>query len=187
MARSIDNSLHIGAGWGGQDAQFIAVFKAVFTASEGPQEGQAIADLVAGLVALGPEAGLLPFAAWHGDRPVGALIFSPLRDPQGVARAMLLSPMAVATDRQGQGIGQGLIAHALGALRAAGAQVAVTYGDPAFYGRAGFAPVTTDMLPAPHALSMPHGWIAQSLTDAPLPKIPGPLACVAPLDDPAFW
>jgi putative acetyltransferase len=187
MSHIIDMTLHFAAGWGEDAAQIIALFKAAFTASEGPQEGQAIADLVAGMAALGPTAGLCPFAAWQGDRPIGALIFSPLRDPQGVARAMLLSPMAVAADRQGQGIGQALIAHALGALRAAGAQIAVTYGDPAFYGRTGFAPVTTAMLPAPHALSMPQGWIAQSLTDAPLPKIEGPLACVAPLDDPAFW
>jgi predicted N-acetyltransferase YhbS len=68
-----------------------------------------------------------------------------------------------------------------------GAQIAVTYGDPAFYGRTGFAPVTTDTLPAPHPLSQPMGWIAQSLTGAGLPKIQGPLSCVAPLDDPAFW
>jgi predicted N-acetyltransferase YhbS len=68
-----------------------------------------------------------------------------------------------------------------------GAQIAVTYGDPAFYGRTGFANVTTDTLPAPHPLSQPMGWIAQSLTGKGLPKIQGPLSCVAPLDDPAFW
>jgi predicted N-acetyltransferase YhbS len=179
--------LHILEGFAKQQARIIALFGDVFTAAEGPEEGQAIAALVAAMAALCPDAGLRPFTAWQGNRPVGAVIFSPLRDAQAAYRIMLLSPMAVATDQQAKGIGQALIRHALDRLAKDGAQIAVTYGDPAFYGRTGFANVTTDTLPAPHPLSQPMGWIAQSLTGAGLPKIQGPLSCVAPLDDPAFW
>ncbi|WP_213685251.1 hypothetical protein [Roseicyclus sp.] len=95
--------LHILEGFANQQARIIALFGDVFTAAEGPEEGQAIAALVAAMTALGPDAGLRPFTAWQGDRPVGAVIFSPLRDARAAYRIMLLSPMAVATDQQGLG------------------------------------------------------------------------------------
>ena len=175
------------AGCAGHEAAITALIEAVFTASEGPAEGQLVAGLAARLLALEPSEGVCPFMAWRDNTPVGALIFSPLRYPQATPRVMLLSPMAVATAEQGRGIGQALIAHALAALARQGTDIAVTYGDPAFYGRAGFVPVTTDDLPSPHPLSQPQGWIAQSLTGAPLPRIPGPALCAGPLDDPRIW
>jgi putative acetyltransferase len=98
-----------------------------------------------------------------------------------------MAPVAVATERQGQGIGQRLIAHGLDTLRQEGVDIAVTYGDPAFYGRVGFNPVSEADLPAPQPLNQPQGWIAQSLTDAPLTPLRGPARCVAAFDDPALW
>jgi putative acetyltransferase len=99
----------------------------------------------------------------------------------------MMAPVAVATERQGKGIGQRLIAHGLDALRQEGVDIAVTYGDPAFYGRVGFNPVSEADLPAPQPLNQPQGWIAQSLTDAPLTPLRGPARCVAAFDDPALW
>ena len=93
----------------------------------------------------------------------------------------------MATAHQGKGIGQRLIAHGLDALRQEGVDIAVTYGDPAFYGRVGFKPVSEADLPAPQPLNQPQGWIAQSLTDAPLTPLAGPAACVPAFDDPALW
>jgi predicted N-acetyltransferase YhbS len=99
----------------------------------------------------------------------------------------LMAPVAVASEHQGNGIGQRLIAHGLDALRQEGVDIAVTYGDPAFYGRSGFKPVTEAELPAPQPLNQPQGWIAQSLTEAPLTPLRGPARCVAAFDDPALW
>ena len=42
-------------------------------------------------------------------------------------------------------------------------------------------------LPAPQPLNQPQGWIAQSLTDAPLTPLNGPARCVPAFDDPALW
>ncbi len=42
-------------------------------------------------------------------------------------------------------------------------------------------------LPAPMPLSHPQGWIAQSLTDAPLTPVKGPAACVSRFDSPDLW
>jgi predicted N-acetyltransferase YhbS len=93
----------------------------------------------------------------------------------------------VATAHQGRRIGQRLIGYGLDALRQEGVDIAVTYGDPDYYGRVGFAPVAVADVPAPHPLGQPEGWIAQSLTEAPLTPLRGPARCVPAFDDPALW
>jgi len=51
-----------------------------------------------------------------------------------------LGPVSVRPDRQRQGIGTALIAEGLARLRALDARGCVVLGDPAYYGRFGFAP-----------------------------------------------
>jgi len=162
-------------------------FAAVFTASEGAEEGAAIGALVRGLLTTTPEAETRVFTARAGDDLVGAVLFTRLHYAHDPRRVWLLSPMAVATQSQGQGIGQRLIRQALDHLRAEGADVALTYGDPAFYGRVGFAPVSAADAPPPQPLSMPQGWIGQALDGAPLTPLKGRARCAPALDDPAFW
>lgn len=169
-----------------QEAAIADLFAATFTASEGAEEGALIGALVTALLSDVPRDDLRAFTAWEDGQLVGGVIFTPLTYPDP-RRVMLLSPMAVAPDRQGEGIGQRLIAHALDALRAEGIDIAVTYGDPAFYGKTGFTPVTEASLPAPMPLAHPHGWIAQSLTGAPLAPLKGPAACVPPFNRPELW
>jgi putative acetyltransferase len=164
-----------------------ALFAAVFSASEGPQEGRAIGDLVHRLLKDTPRDELVVFCATEGKTILGAVLFSRLRFAQDSRSVFLLSPMAVRTDRQGTGIGQVLIRHALAHLAEQAVDVVVTYGDPAFYGRTGFRPIPIDVLPPPLPLSHPEGWIAQSLSDQPLSPFAGPSSCVAALNDPAFW
>ena len=72
---------------------------------------------------------------WHvacGDRP-----------------ALLLGPVAVACDRQGEGIGAALIAHAIGAARTRGHAAIVLVGDAPYYGRFGFTAEKTGALAMP--------------------------------------
>ena len=169
-------------------AQAIAdLFTATFTASEGAEEGALIGDLARRLMADTPAADLRVFTAWDAGALVGGIVFSRLAyvgDPRTV---FVLAPVAVATERQGQGVGQRLIAHGLDALRREGVDIAATYGDPAFYGRVGFAPITQTDAPAPFALQHSEGWRGQSLTDAVLTPLRGPARCVPALDDPVFW
>ena len=164
-----------------------ALFTATFADSEGEAEGALIGALVCRLIAQTPAADLRVFTAWTDGQLVGGILFTRLTyegDPRVV---FLMAPVAVATAHQGRGIGQALIAHGLAALRREGVAVAVTYGDPAFYGRVGFQPVTEADMPAPQPLSQPQGWIAQSLTETPLAPLRGPARCVAAFDDPALW
>ena len=112
---------------------------------------------------------------------------SRLRYPEDPRTVFIVSPVAVATGHQRRGIGQALLRHGLAELARAGVDVAVTYGDPAYYGQVGFKGVTADDAAPPHPLSQPVGWIARSLTDQPLGRLKGPSQTVPALDTPAYW
>jgi predicted N-acetyltransferase YhbS len=171
----------------GVEEQIIDLFAATFTASEGADEGALIGNLVSNLLSSTPHEDIYVFTAHDRGEIIAGAIFSRLiytDDPRSV---FILSPMAVVTDRHGQGIGQALLKHALAVLRNNGVAVAITYGDPAFYGKVGFLPLDEDTAAAPLPLSFPMGWIGQSLTEEPLQALKGKCTCVAALDDPAIW
>ena len=170
-----------------QAERIVDLFRATFTASEGAEEGALVGDLVRSLIAQTPAEDLRVFSAWEDGALVGGILFSRLAFEGDPRMVFMMAPVAVATAHQGKGVGQRLIAHGLDVLKQAGVDIAVTYGDPAFYGRVGFARVSEIDLPAPHTLQQPEGWIAQSLTEAPLTPVRGPVRCVAAFNDPALW
>lgn len=179
--------MDLSAGCDGREHQIVDLFTTTFTASEGAEEGALIGTLVKSLLSGTPEDDLFVFTAEDAGALVGAVIFSRLRYDQDDRTVFLLSPLAVAPDRQRQGIGQKLVTHGLDALRTAGIDIVVTYGDPAYYGRVGFAPITEDFAPAPLALSQPEGWLGQALTDGAPEPLKGSSTCVAALNNPAVW
>jgi putative acetyltransferase len=73
---------------------------------------------------------------------VGHVAFSPVRigDDGGEGRWWGLAPLAVSPARQRSGIGAGLVREGLEAARRAGVTLVVVLGEPAYYGRFGFAP-----------------------------------------------
>lgn len=163
------------------------LFASTFTASEGAEEGALIGALVCRLIEETAREDLRVFTAWEDGALLGGICFTRLTYSGDPRTVFMMAPVAVATAHQGKGIGQRLIAHGLEALRQEGVGIAVTYGDPDFYGRVGFKPVSEADLPAPQPLNQPQGWIAQSLTEAPLTPLSGPARCVAAFDDPALW
>ena len=163
------------------------LFEDSFGASEGAEEGALIGGLAGEMLSEGPDTDLHVFTAWDVETLVGAIIFSPLQAPNDHRRVFLLAPVAVAPDQQGKGVGQSLLRYGLSEMRRAGADVAVTYGDPAYYCKVGFRPVTTETVPAPRPLQYPEGWQAQSLTGVSLAPITEPLHCVEAIDDPVYW
>lgn len=167
--------------------ELIDLFATTFTASEGPDEGGLIGELVHDLLATTPTDDIRVFCAEDKGIVIGAAIFTRLTYPADPHIVFLLSPMAVAPDRQRQGIGQALLRHALKALRSEGIHIACTYGDPDFYGRVGFRPITEDQARAPLPLSLPHGWIGLSLTGGQMPTLQGPSTCVSALNRSDIW
>lgn len=99
----------------------------------------------------------------------------------------MLAPVAVSTDYQGKGVGQALINYGLSELKNRSATVAVTYGDPSFYSKVGFQTLSENVVQAPLTLSMPEGWLGQSLTGEPIPIINERPTCVKEFDDSGYW
>ena len=179
--------MEVRSGAGGHDAEITKLFSDTFTASEGEEEGRLIGGFVSKLLAGTPPEDLRLFTAHESGALAGAAVFSRLRYPGDVREVFILSPMAVRPDMQRGGIGQRLITHGLDALRGEGAAYALTYGDPAYYARTGFQPVTEDFAPAPLPLSMPEGWLGQPLQPGAAEPFRGTPTCVPALDDPALW
>lgn len=159
---------------------------AAFSASEGEEEGRQIGHLVRDLIAGTGDRDLYGFVAVDREAVAGAIFCSRLTFERDV-EVFLLSPVAVHPDWQGVGIGQALITHGLRTLKDRGVQVVTTYGDPAFYGKVGFRPLSEEVIAAPVALSQPEGWLGRSLTEEAIEPIPGRCSCVEALNDPAYW
>lgn len=171
----------------GREAAITDLVAATFATSDGPEEGALIEGLVGQLLSdpMGEE--LFVFVADDADTLVGAIFFTRLRYSDDDRSVFVLGPVAVSTDRQAQGIGQLLIRHGLTALSDAGVDVVLVYGDPNYYSRVGFVPITEGVAAAPYPLRHPHGWQAQSLSDAPLMPLKGTATPVPAFRDAAFW
>ncbi|MFU0504240.1 GNAT family N-acetyltransferase [Pseudaminobacter sp. NGMCC 1.201702] len=97
------------------------------------------ADLVEQLVADGDT--VLELVAERDGSIVGHVLFSRLGIEAGDARfeAVALAPLAVDPDFHSQGIGSALVETAHARLKADGERLSVVLGDPAYYGRFGYA------------------------------------------------
>ena len=165
----------------------IALFAKTFTVSEGAEEGQVIKGLVADMLTSVSADDLYVFTALDGTEVLGSIILTRMRYEQDTRKVFILSPVAVATTHQRKGVGQTLINHALNALKAAGVDAVLTYGDINFYSKVGFQQITEAQAKAPLPLQYPEGWLGQSLQGPKFEPLTGPSACVAPLDDPNYW
>lgn len=165
----------------------IDLFTASFAASEGADEGRVIGKLVTEMIASVSGDDMFVFSALDGTTLVGTILFTRMTYAQEARTVFLLSPVAVATARQGEGIGQSLLQYGLDRLRDNGVDVALTYGDINFYSRVGFRPITEAEAAAPQPLQYPEGWLGQSLSNRPFGTLRGPSSCVPALNDPAYW
>jgi putative acetyltransferase len=169
-----------------QAGEIQQMFTNTFSDSEGESEGALIGNLVKELIETTPSQDLYVFAALDRDKIVGGILFTRLTFDTDIV-VFLLAPVAVATDYQGKGIGQGLISFGLQTLKTEGVRLVFTYGNPNFYSKVGFQQVSEQQFKAPLALSYPDGWMAQSLTDEALKPIAGESSCVAGFNKPELW
>ena len=165
------------------------LFTSVFTDSDGKEEGEMVGHLAGELIAETNEQDLHGFVGLDEDRQlVAAIFFTRLTFPSNDITTFLLSPVAVHSDHQGKGLGQGLINHGLDALRSEGVRFAITYGDPDFYRKVGFHPVSPEVIEPPFELSQPEGWLGQSLhTDSSIHSLKGKCSCVPALYNSIYW
>ena len=65
--------------------------------------------------------------------------------------------------------------------------VLVTYGDPSFYSKVGFAAVKTEFIEPPFELSQVEGWLAQTSDGEEVTSSFGKCACVSAFENPSYW
>ncbi|MEJ2308842.1 MAG: N-acetyltransferase [Gammaproteobacteria bacterium] len=162
------------------------LFTSVFTSSEGESEGKLIGNLASALSSAIDNEEILCFATVEEESIIGAIFFTRLRFDSDI-KAYMLAPVAVSTGHQGKGVGQELIRYGLDELENRSVDVVITYGDPAFYAKVGFQPLSQNIIKAPLKLSMPEGWLGQSLTAESIPAIATRPTCVRQFNNPAYW
>jgi len=165
----------------------VGLVEASFRDAADSDEARIVADLTRSIIATTPASDLKVCSALSDGTRRAVILFTRVRPADPGRNVFLLSPVAVATDAQGRGVGSGLIAFGLEQLRQDGVDTVVTYGDPAFYGRLGFAALDPDAVPPPHPLSQPVGWIGQALDGGAVRPMPGPLKTVPAFDRPDIW
>ena len=162
------------------------LFTSVFTSSEGENEGMLIGELSSKLASNIDNKETICFGAYEGELLIGSIFFTRLQfnDPINV---YMLAPVAINTKHQGKGIGQALINYGLIELQKRSVNVAITYGDSSFYSKVGFKSLSTNVIQSPLELSMPAGWLGQSLTADPIPTIHERPTCVKDFNNPVYW
>lgn len=163
-----------------------ALFIQVFSDSEGENEGHIIGSLVSDLFRTTPSSELAGYLIKEGDVLAGSIIFSKLTLDSDI-KAMILSPVAIATDYQRKGLGQRLIKYGIEQIIQQDVALVVTYGDPNFYSKVGFEPISEKTIVPPFKLSYPHGWQALSLDNKGVFPINEKATCVTALMNQKYW
>ncbi|WP_299363583.1 GNAT family N-acetyltransferase [Winogradskyella sp.] len=172
---------------GQKDEDIIQLFKETFNDSEGEDEGKLISNLVSDFLNSDKQENIRVFVSVNEDKIIGCIIFSKIQFEQPHVRTFILSPVAVATDYHGKGVGQTLINFAHSILRDEGVQIVLTYGDINFYSKVGYYQISEEIIKAPLKLSYPHGWLAQSLQAKAIQPINEQTFCEAPLNKQEYW
>jgi len=162
------------------------LFSSVFTSSEGEEEGKLLGSLASELCSNIDNDEIICLGAYEKESLIASVFFTRLRFNEPIP-VYLLAPIAVSIEHQGRGVGLALINYGLNELKKRSVSVAVTYGDPSFYSKAGFQPLSENIIKAPVKLSMPEGWQGQSLTAEPIPTNNERPKCVKEFNDPIYW
>ena len=169
-----------------QQQEITDLYTSVFTDSEGKDEGKLIGKLVSELQETTDKKDIFGFVAKEGEAIVGCIFFTRMTFDSPIT-SFILSPVAISTSMQKQGLGQKLINFGINYLKEKKVELIITYGDPSYYSKVGFRLITEKIIPAPLKLTYPEGWLAQSLIGDEIPTIKGRSKCVKALSDQRYW
>ena len=162
------------------------LFTSVFTSSEGIKEGKLIGNLASELSSNIDNENIICLGTYDKKSLIGCIFFTLLHFNNDIL-VYMLAPVAVSTKHQRKGVGQALINYGLNMLKERSVDIAITYGDPNFYSKVGFEPLSENIIQAPLKLSIPEGWLGQSFTDTPIPLIKEHPTCVSEFNNPIYW
>lgn len=162
------------------------LFISAFTSSEGEKEGQLIGNLALNLSLNIDNKRIICLGAYENGLIIGSIFFTRLKINEPI-NIYMLAPVAVNVKYQGKGVGQTLIKYGLNMLKERSVSVVITYGDPSFYSKVGFQLLSENTIQAPLKLSMPEGWLAQSLSEDQIPIIKEQPTCVQEFNNSIYW
>ena len=162
------------------------LFTDVFADSEGQAEGELIGNLVFELQDTTEPKDMFGYLVRDGKTLIGCIFFTRMEFENQI-NAFILSPVAVATRYQKQGIGQELIKFGINSLKKNNVELLFTYGDPNYYSKVGFKYISESIAKAPLILTYPEGWLAQSLVSENIEPISGNSTCVSALNSQQYW
>ena len=162
------------------------LFTSVFTDSEGQAEGKLIGNLVFEMQETTEPHDIFGFIAKDEKNIIGCIFFTRMEFENNI-NAFILSPVAIATQHQKQGVGQNLIEYGINYLKKNNVKLLFTYGDPSFYAKVGFKYISESIVKAPLKLTYPEGWLAQSLVSKNVEPITGNSTCVSALNNQKYW
>lgn len=149
------------------------------------------ADLVRMLLNDRSAKPLLSLAAFRNDHAVGHILFTRVRlvDTSDEASAVILAPMAVIPEAQGQGIGGKLIREGLRLLAEKEVDLVFVLGHPEYYPRHGFMPAASLGFEAPYPIAEEHAdaWMVQALRPDLIGRVTGTVVCADSLNRPEYW
>ncbi|WP_420406164.1 GNAT family N-acetyltransferase [Nisaea sp.] len=131
-------------------------------------------------------SGVLSLVAVADNVPAGHIVFTTCGISGNPARAALLGPLAVSSIERNRGIGGRLVKEGLSRLAAEGIRKVFVLGDPAYYGRFGFAPESDVVPPYPLPVAWRDAWQSFDLDAAETP-LAGILTVPGPWNREALW
>ncbi len=121
------------------------------------------------------------------DALVGHVIFTTCSIADSTEQVAMLGPLAVASAWQRQGIGSAIVREGLRRLENAGTAQVYVLGDPAYYGRFGFAREDRVTPPYPLPEEWDGAWQSLSLGSDKSSSLDGQLSVPQPWRKRALW
>ncbi|MGI9317798.1 MAG: GNAT family N-acetyltransferase [bacterium] len=157
----------------------------------GEDEGPEIIELVKGLLNDPTAMPLLSLLAISDDRAIGHILFTKacLRNDINSISSVILAPLAVIPDAQGEGVGGQLIKEGVRLLSETDNELVFVLGHPDYYPRYGFKPACVLGFIPPYPIPVEHSnaWMVQELRPGVIGSVNGKVRCADALDQPEYW
>ena len=151
-------------------------------------ERELVADLAVDLLRQESEPETIHLVADKDGELLGHVAFSPVYAKRsGQCIGYTMAPLAVDPGFHKQGIGSQLVREGLKQMNDRNVSLVLVYGDPAYYGRFGFAAELAESYIPPYKLQYPFGWLAIALNDQLPTIVEEPIECVPALSKPELW
>jgi putative acetyltransferase len=128
------------------------------------------------------------FIAEIDKKIIGYVSFSPIFFKLNTnILGYILSPLAVSSNIQNQGVGTKIVNFGIGELTKKGVHVLLVYGDPGYYKRFGFNEDIGNLFVHQYTLKYPFGWLGIKLNSYAANISPIEFECIDGLNKPELW